>query len=755
MKRVLILAVLVATLLPQSEMGEDKTLSPYFVIVGEGETEMLPLLSTSAEVDIAGVIADVTVTQVYKNDGEDPIEAIYVFPASTRAAVYGMEMRIGERTIVAEIKEREQARQEYEDAKAEGKSASLLEQQRPNVFQMNVANIMPGDRIEVELKYTELLVPEDGVYSFIYPTVVGPRYSETQAEDATDRDKWIANPFLEEGTMPTYDFDIDVNISAGLTIADISCETHTTSINYDGRDFARIDLSPLEEDGGNRDFVLNYRLKGGDIESGVLLYEGEDENFFLMMVQPPERVDEKQMPAREYIFIVDVSGSMHGFPLDISKELMKNLLGELRPQDRFNVLLFASGNTVMSESSLPATKDNVSKAMKIIDNQHGGGGTQLLPALKRALDLPGDDDISRTVVVVTDGYVSVEKEAFEIIRNNLNRANFFAFGIGSSVNRFIIEGMAHVGNGEPFVILNPEGAEEKAEKFRQYIATPVLTDIEIEYDGIDVYDIEPLKASDLLAERPLLVYGKYRGKANGKITVTGEGGRGEFEQSYDLSDIKPIDENSALKYLWARQRIRILGDFGQLGDNVKEEVTELGLKYNLLTDYTSFVAIDSEIRNTSGDPTSVKQPLPLPQGVSQFAVASGGNYRMAKSMAPMGASAPVMTEDVMEMPQIPKDEKRDLSLQTVNIKRIMVDGDISEDDIENFVKSLNLERCIHTHGEITVEFTVTAKGKIENVRIVATSLPQSETDCTENKFTNGSFPQKPARETTIKVTLGL
>ncbi len=749
---ILTFLALAATLLPQSEFSEDKTLSPYFVIVGEEDGERLPLLSTDAEVDIAGVIADVKVTQVYKNDGKKPIEAIYVFPASTRAAVYGMKMTIGERTVVAKIEERDKARQDYEEAKQNGQSASLLEQQRPNVFQMNVANIMPGDRIKVELFYTELLIPEQGTYTFIYPTVVGPRYSNTPQEQATDRESWVENPYLTEGNGPTYDFDINLNISAGLPIAKVTCETHKTDIGYDGKDFATISLDDSERKGGNRDFVLKYRLQGGDIESGVLLYDGGDENFFLMMVQPPERVSKDQMPPREYIFIVDVSGSMHGFPLDISKEVMRNLLSGMRSQDRFNVMLFASSNTVMSERSLPATKDNISRAMDIIDRQSGGGGTELLPALERALKLPGDDDISRTVVIVTDGYVSVEKQAFELIRNNLNHANFFSFGIGSSVNRFIIEGMAHVGNGEPFIILSPDGAEEKAEKFRKYIATPVLTDINVDFQGLDVYDVEPLKVSDLLAERPLLVYGKYRGSAKGTITVTGKGGKGNFKQRYDLSDVKPLEENSALKYLWARQRIRILGDFGQLGDDVKEQVTELGLKYSLLTDYTSFIAIDSEKRNTTGDVTTVKQPLPLPQGVSNYAVGRGGS-RMMKSAAPMGYNGLQTTEDAMAMPTLHEVKREELRAPSITVSNIISAGPVAKSDIENFVKSHASDIASCGNGEITISFTINAKGRIENVSTTNSNMPQPSIDCLMKLFKGLVYHDKPGDSTVVRVTI--
>ncbi len=618
----------------QPESSADKTLSPYFFVKSDDpEVDQLPLKSTSAKVNVSGVIANVVVTQVYKNEGKKPLEAIYVFPASTRAAVHGMKMTIGDRIITAKIRKREEARQEYEEAKQAGKSASLLEQQRPNVFQMNVANILPGDVIKVELKYTELLVPTDAVYEFVYPTVVGPRYSNQPAAEAGASEKWVENPCLHQGEPPTYTFDITATVAAGLPIQDMTCPSHKVNISYDGTAFASIKLDESEKYGGNRDFMLKYCLSGGKIETGLLLFEGKKENFFLLMLQPQKRVTDLEIPPREYIFIVDVSGSMHGFPLDISKKLLKDLIGNLRPTDMFNVLLFAGGSSVMSDKFLPATPANITRAVNMIERQRGGGGTELLPALQRALSLPRTEGYSRSVVIATDGYVSVEEKTLDLIRNNLGNANMFAFGIGSSVNRHIIEGMARVGMGEPFVITRPEEAPAKAEKFRKLIQSPVLTGIKIDFGGFDVYDVEPPGIPDVLAERPVIVFGKWRGTPKGNINLQGITGDRSFTKKVDVGRVEPLDTNSALRNLWARHRIAILTDYNRLRpqDERVEEVTNLGLTYNLLTAYTSFVAIDTHIRLKDGQAVTVKQPLPLPRGVSDYAV---GNRLFAQKACP-------------------------------------------------------------------------------------------------------------------------
>ncbi|OPY14869.1 MAG: Vault protein inter-alpha-trypsin [Syntrophus sp. PtaB.Bin075] len=677
------------------ESAGDRTLSPYFLVKSDDPSvDRLPLKATSAAVNISGVIADVRVTQRYRNEGQKPLEAIYVFPASTRAAVYGMKMTIGKRVIEAKIKKREEARRDYEQARDEGRSASLLEQQRPNVFQMNVANILPGDEIVVELKYTELLVPEDRVYEFVYPTVVGPRYSNTPAEQAPPSEQWSANPYLHSGESPSYAFDIQVNLATGLPVRDLSSPSHKVKTSFQGPAQARVMLDPAEKSGGNRDYILRYRLDGDKIQSGLLLYEGGKENFFLLMMQPPRRITQGEIPGREYIFIVDVSGSMHGFPLDISKKLLANLIGSLRPTDRFNVLLFSGGSSLMSEESLPATLENVRKAISVIEQQRGGGGTEILPALKRALSLKKRENDSRTVVIVTDGYVTVEEEVFDLIRKNLGNANMFAFGIGTSVNRHLIEGMARVGMGEPLIIEKPEAADARADRFRRMIAAPVLTRVKVDFKGFSAYDMEPLSIPDVLAERPVILFGKWRGKARGTVTMNGISGKGPYSETLSVANASPLPGNAALRYLWARHRIAILSDYNRLhsDDQRIQEVTNLGLTYNLLTAYTSFVAVDIEVR-TDGKPTTVKQPLPLPEGVSDYAV--GGMSTKAMLMPSM--AAPVMEESgravydqsLRKEPKREKDGKKEAGTTEVslNLEKIVVSGSLVKESIEKTVQA--------------------------------------------------------------------
>ncbi len=711
-----------------SEVGDDKSLSPYFFVQSDdSQTDCLPLKSTGASVNIAGIIADVTITQEYKNEGKKPIEAIYVFPASTRAAVYSMVMTIGERVIKATIKEREQARKDYEDAKKQGKSASLLEQQRPNVFQMNVANIMPGDLIKVEMKYTEMLVPENGVYEFVYPTVVGPRYSNKAVATAVTVDKWVANPYTTEGKKPLYSFNINVIINAGLPLKDVRCDSHNMDIRFKGQNVAEVLMKQGNEFEGNRDFILHYRLQGEAVQSGLLLYKGVDENFFLAMMQPPQRINPSKIPQREYVFIVDVSGSMHGFPLDISKRVLRDLIGNLRATDRFNVILFAGASNLMATESVAAKQENITKAISFIDQQQGSGGTELLPALEKALSLKAFENMARSFVILTDGFVDIEKEAFDLVRQNLGKANFFAFGIGTSVNRFLMEGLAHSGAGEPFIVENPALAPVMAAKFRKYIESPVLTNINISYPGFNVYDVEPLSVPDLFAERPVIIYGKWKGNAAGKIILTGNSGNTAYRTEIPIETSKIIKNNGALRYLWARKRIQMLDDYSKangVGD-YKDKLVSLGLKYNLLTAYTSFIAIDTDIRNKTGQTETVTQPLPLPEGVSNYAV--GGAIYMKSMAAPQRSTinSSVALEKVA-LDELVVEAKKDMGVAEDSTFTIVEESaTFMGGDLEKFKKYIAKQFVFPASvkgsgisGKVVVQFVVDKNGKVTKVKII-------------------------------------
>jgi Ca-activated chloride channel family protein len=603
---------------------------PYFQVASSDPTvDRLPLKATKVHVRIAGVIADVTVTQHYRNEGQRAIEARYVFPGSTRAAVHAMQVRLGERVLVAKIDEKQRARIRHETAKREGRTSALLEQHRPNVFQMNVANILPGDEVAVELRYTELIAPTEGRYAFVYPTVVGPRYHVPSTQGGTSQ--FPATPILPEGEASKSAFDLVVHFASPLPVSELRSPSHGIEVQGEGTaapEIALNDSAPRND----RDFILEYRLAGERTATGLMLFKGEGEgegddggpgeNFFLALVEPPKAIASAQINPREYVFVVDISGSMHGHPLNTAKVLLRNLIGGLRPTDTFNVMLFSGSSQMLNATPVPATRANIERAIATIDQSRGGGSTEIVPALRRIAALPKNADVSRSVIVVTDGYVTVENQVFELVRRNLGNSNVFAFGIGSSVNRHLIEGIARAGQGEPFIVTKPELAAAQAERLRRMIDAPVLTALHARFEGLEVYDLEPASLDalpDVLGGRPVLVQGKWRGEPRGALVLEGQAASGSYSEVVPVS--LPDTNAGALRQLWARSRIQQLSDQEALegGSGQREAITALGLRYSLLTQYTSFIAVDHVVR-TSEPAVPVDQPLPLPQGVSKSAV---------------------------------------------------------------------------------------------------------------------------------------
>ncbi|MEM7658599.1 MAG: VIT domain-containing protein, partial [Bacteroidota bacterium] len=606
---------------------EDASLSPYFVI-RDSSTEglQMPLQHTSASVNISGIIADVTIQQVYQNTGSRPIEAEYVFPASTRAAVYAMQMQIGDRTIEAKIKEKATALEIYEKAQAQGKTASLLQQHRPNIFQMQVANVMPGDSIVIQLQYTELLLPREGAYEFVYPTVVGPRYTGPDGEiqalaSPAPQPAKSGIPYEKAGALPTYTFGFEATIQAGMPVDSIVSPTHeliTEEWEYGGK---RIQLGEAEAKGGNRDLVIRYQLRGAQIQAGLMTYREKGEKFFLSLVEPPKREQEGTHVPREYVFVVDVSGSMSGTPLNNCKALMAEVFKNMDSRDRLNVLMFSGGSSVWSpDGSRPVTKKNLKAAQNFLDSRGAGGGTHLVNALKTALSLPQDEYMPRTFLVCTDGFISVEQKAFDLIRKKRGENTVFTIGIGSSVNRHLIEGIARAGNGESFVLLNQGQAEEVARQFHTYVQHPILTEIRGQFGEMEVYDLEPLNIPNLYASMPIAIVGKYTGKVEGELLISGNNAAGPQQIRMDLASAQPLENNRGLRYLWARKKLERLGDLPASDTSKAAQITQMGLQYNLLTDYTSFVAVQHKRRNKAESDSTVRQLLPLPEGVSDAAV---------------------------------------------------------------------------------------------------------------------------------------
>ncbi|MEO8072857.1 MAG: TonB family protein, partial [Acidobacteriota bacterium] len=569
-----------------------------------------PLKHTDVKAEISGFVSRVKVVQEFENNFAEPIEAVYVFPLSQNSAVDRMTMKIGTRTINGKIMKREEARKIYETAKTEGKTASLLDQERPNIFTQSVANILPNEKIIIEISYVETLKYEDGAYQFVFPMVVGPRYIPNSVSDANK----ISPPIAE--TRAGHDISIEVNLDAGVPIEEIRSKSH---------DIQTINLSPnsakvtLRDENTipNKDFILNYDVSGKRIEDAVLTHRDERGGFFTLILQPPDNFAVEDVTPKEIVFVLDTSGSMSGFPIEKAKEAMKMSLEGLYPNDTFNLITFAGDTAILFDKPVYATRANLDKAQEFLASRNGGGGTEMMKAIKAALEPSDAQNHLRIVCFMTDGYVGNENEIIAEVQKHQN-ARVFSFGIGSSVNRFLLDKIAEEGRGEAeYVALEDEGSKA-AKKFYERVRTPLLTDISIDWNNLPVADVYPNKISDLFSAKPVILHGRYTKAASGMIRLKGKVNGQELVREIPVDLPEAESANDSLATLWARTRIDDLTkkDYQNDKPEVQQTITNLGLEYNLLTQFTSFVAVEEKIVNYQGKPKKIEVLAELPHGVS-------------------------------------------------------------------------------------------------------------------------------------------
>lgn len=600
-----------------------------------------PLEHTDVEVEISGFVARVTLKQRFGNPYSEPIEAIYAFPMSERAAVDTMSMRIGDRTIRGLIKEREEAQRIYQRARDAGQAASLLDQERPNLFTQSVANILPGDTIEITISYVEYLKYEDGEYEFSFPMVVGPRYIPGNAigptqeptplglkpgPESTDQvpdSGRITPPVTPEGTRAGHDIALAVRIDAGVPIRDIASELHEINVEL-AESSAKVTLKDKNEI-PNRDFVLRYKVAGESIGDAVLTHAGDRGGFFTLILQPPDRVEPESVTPKEMIFVIDKSGSMSGFPIEKAKQTMRMCIQGMNPNDTFNLVSFAGGLGYCFDRPMPNTRANRRAALEYLKNLEGGGGTEMMNAIHAALSGQNDRERLRVVCFMTDGYIGNDMAIIDAIQKHAGTARVFSFGIGDSVNRFLIEGMARAGRGEAEIVTLASDGDSAAKRFHERIQNPLLTDISLEVSGLEIDEVFPSTDAipDLFSARPLILTGRYGKPGVGTITLRGRTARGPYERTIPVTLPASDPDHDVLAPLWARQRIEWLMEqdwmgiqLGKANRDVKADITKLGLEFGLVTQFTSFVAVEDRVITEGGRPKTVEVPVEMPNGVS-------------------------------------------------------------------------------------------------------------------------------------------
>lgn len=577
-------------------------------------------LGTDMDVTISGQTARVKVVQAFRNTGRDWVEATYLYPLPEDGAVDSLKMVVGQRVIIGRINRREEARQIYDAAKAEGRSAGLVEQQRPNMFTNRVANIGPGETVLIEIEYQAPVRRVSGEYSFRLPLVVASRYTPALAEGAPDLATLAETsaPVLDPRVHgPTNPVSITVQLNPGFTPTGLVSPHHQVQITRQGDTQRTVTLAqgPVPAD---RDFELRWRSAESDPAVSLFRERLRDKDYLMAVIEPPasSRRRSTPPPQRELIFVIDNSGSMSGASMDQARESLKLALRTLKPTDRFNVIRFDDSLTELFDQPVAASPDQVGLALRFADQLKAQGGTEMLPALKTALvdDTPNDTERVRQIIFLTDGSISNEDEMLSALGSQRGRSRVFMVGIGSAPNTFLMSRMAEVGRGTYTHIGNISEVIARMSSLLDRLTRPVVTDLRVYGQGGDA-EFTPVDLPDLYEGEPLVVLGRSSARL-GHVTVSGQFEGRPWTRRIDLSQ---ASEGRGVGKLWGRRRItdvEVAARLGQTTDEAAAEaIAQLGLDFSIVTRETSLVAVDRTPRRPQGARlTQEELPLNLPHG---------------------------------------------------------------------------------------------------------------------------------------------
>jgi Ca-activated chloride channel homolog len=607
-----------------------------------------PLKHTDVQAAISGFLARVTVTQIFANTASDKIEAVYVFPLPEMAAVDDMTIQVGDRTIRSLIKKREEAQAIYEKAKQQGHLAALLDQERPNIFTQSVANILPNEQVTVTISYVQNLNYESGSYEFVFPMVVGPRYmpgtpignqASGRLPDTTrvpDGSR-ISPPITPEGTRAGHDISLALTLDAGIPIQEIRSATHDIDVNRTGANTAAVKLRN-EAEIPNKDFIVKYDVAGSELADGILFHSSKERGgFFSLILQPPARFPEHDVAPKELVFVLDTSGSMMGFPIEKAKQVIDLALDGLYSGDTFNLITFSGDTHILFPEPVYPTAENIRKAKAFLSSRSGSGGTEMMKAIRAALAPSDSQDHVRVVCFLTDGYVGNDIEIISEVQKHPN-ARVFSFGIGNSVNRFLLSKMAEAGRGEVEFVTLEDKAEAAARRFYERVRAPLLTDVSIDWGKLPVTDIYPSRLPDLFAAKPLVITGRYTAPIQSTIQLRGRRAGMEFKRDIELNFAGKAPQHEVLASLWARTKIDDLMSQDWRGTQTgtpvgqhREQITQLGLDYRLMTQFTSFVAVEERTVMQDGKPRRVQVPVEMPEGVSYEGIMGNDDMKLKQS----------------------------------------------------------------------------------------------------------------------------
>ena len=594
------------------------------VLPGE-ETEIpIPLKHTDVKATINGYIATVQVVQQFHNPYEGKIEAVYVFPLPQNAAINEFLMVIGERRIRGVIRERKEATQIYLAARAQGHIASLLTQERPNIFAQRVANIEPGKQIDVNITYFHTLAYDDGWYEFVFPMVVGPRFNppnSTAGVGAVARGipgrsgQETEVQYLAPSERTAHKISLKVDLDVGVAVEAVESRNHRLE-PLAGTPLHRTVVLSGDDALPNKDFVLRYRVAGDRIKSTLLTHRDERGGYFSLLLFPPAATDSMERVPMEMIFVLDCSGSMSGKPIAQAKAAVERGLRRLRVGDSFQIINFSTRASQLGPRPLEATSANVQRGLDYLSAIQSEGGTMMIEGIKAALDFPHDSERLRFVTFLTDGFIGNEIEILGEMRRRMADSRVFSFGVGSAPNRYLLDRMAKLGRGAVAYLSLNDDAGRIMDGFFDRISHPALTEMEVDWGGLKVEERFPQELPDLFVGRPIVLTGRFTGAVPPFVRVRGKRAGQPIEINVPMNSVEGASY-AGLPSIWARMKIADLADHATFQPNpeLPDLVRQLALDYNLMSSFTAFVAVDSSRQTAGSEGTTVVVPVPMPDGV--------------------------------------------------------------------------------------------------------------------------------------------
>ncbi len=602
-----------------------------------GATEAIPVVRTEVDIIVSGIVARAHVRQIYRNPYDEWLEGIYVFPLPENAAVDHMRLRVGERVIEGDVKERQAARAEYEQAKSNGQRAALVEQERPNIFTTNVANIPPGGEIAVDIEYQQTVRYDSNRYSLRFPMVVGPRYIPGTPQEGVAGHGWAPNtdqvPDAARITPPVLPPNVKsagnavrlrVTLDGGVPLDNVVSAYHRIKSEIDGDGRHVIELAAGDVS-ANRDFELSWVPQSGHEPQAALFVEGNHDKpskrqHALLMLMPPAVTQADAHLPREVIFVIDTSGSMTGTSIAQAKEALALAVARLAEQDSFNVIEFNSYAKALYSDAQPSTAKNRARALDFVHKLQAQGGTEMASALNLALNGRENPGRVRQVIFLTDGAVGNEDGLFTLIAQKLGDTRLFTVGIGAAPNSHFMTKAAQIGRGTFTYIGKIEEVKEKMNGLFAKLESPVLKGVEIDWPEGAHAEVWPKRIPDLYLGEPIVV-SVALDQVRGDVRISGL--RGSTPWHTTLS-IESAHAGKGMGVLWAREKIQSLVDTlreGAKEEDVRDAVVAIALEHHLASKYTSLVAVDkTPVRAADSTLTSGAVPTQLPEGWQYEAV---------------------------------------------------------------------------------------------------------------------------------------